>query len=137
VNPVSRFAATAIPADAIFCVGPTKDLNIIGKSIVNNRSFDMTTLQHRGNRLRLGTALLPGGRTIRVTAIEQIGTAFNQIGLELRSQYLLGYSPSNSQWDGSFRRIQVKVRGHNFSVRTRTGYYPHRDERTQTQIPVH
>lgn len=74
-----------------------------------------------------------GGRTIRVNANEQVGTAFDQIALELRSQYLLGYSPSNSRRDGSFRRIQVKVRGHNYKVRTRTGYYDRGDERTETQ----
>jgi VWFA-related protein len=68
-----------------------------------------------------------GGRTIRVKATEQIETAFNQIARELRSQYLLGYSPSNSRWDGSFRRIHVSVRGHHYAVRTRTGYYGHKD----------
>lgn len=72
-----------------------------------------------------------GGRTIRVKAAEQIGAAFDQIALELRSQYLLGYSPSNSRRDGSFRRIHVRVRGHNYTVRTRTGYYDGGDERTE------
>jgi VWFA-related protein len=64
-----------------------------------------------------------GGRAIRVKSIEQIGQAFEQIAQELRSQYLLSYSPSNTRHDGSFRRIHVKVRGHNYIVRTRTGYY--------------
>jgi VWFA-related protein len=68
-----------------------------------------------------------GGRTIRVKSIEQIGQAFAQIARELRSQYLLGYSPSNVRHDGSFRRIHVGVRGHNYIVRTRTGYYDHGD----------
>jgi VWFA-related protein len=66
-----------------------------------------------------------GGRTIRVRSIEQIGQAFEQIARELRSQYLLGYSPSTLRHDGSFRRIHVKVRGHNYMVRTRIGYYDH------------
>ena len=74
-----------------------------------------------------------GGRTIRVRATEQIETAFNQIARELHSQYLLGYSPSNARWDGSFRRIHVTVRGHHYAVRTRTGYYGHRDERGRAQ----
>ncbi len=42
---------------------------------------------------------------------------------------LNGYSPSNVRHDGSFRRIRVKVRGHNYVVRTRTGYYDRADER--------
>jgi VWFA-related protein len=74
-----------------------------------------------------------GGRTIRVKSIEQIAQAFEQIARELRSQYLLGYSPSNFRHDGSFRRIHVKVRGHNYIVRTRTGYYDRSDERADTK----
>lgn len=73
-----------------------------------------------------------GGRTIRVKAIDQIGQAFQQIARELRSQYLLAYSPSNLRHDGSFRRIQVKVRGHNYVIRSRTGYYDRTDKRTET-----
>ena len=76
-----------------------------------------------------------GGRTIRVKSIEQIGQAFEQIALELRSQYLLGYSPSSSRHDRSFRRIHVKVRGRNYTVRTRTGYYDHSDEHADTKTP--
>jgi VWFA-related protein len=64
-----------------------------------------------------------GGGTIRIRSVEQIGQAFEQIARELHSQYRLGYSPSNLRHDGSFRRIRVKVRGHNYNVRTRTGYY--------------
>ena len=69
-----------------------------------------------------------GGRTVRVRSVELIGQAFEQIAHELRSQYLLGYSPTNVRHDGSFRRIHVKVRGHNYIVRTRTGYYDHSGE---------
>jgi VWFA-related protein len=72
-----------------------------------------------------------GGRAIRVKSVEQIGQAFDDIAHELRSQYLLGYSPSNSRHDGSFRHVEVKVRGHNYIVRTRSGYYDRPDERTE------
>jgi VWFA-related protein len=74
-----------------------------------------------------------GGRTIRVKSIEQIGQAFAQIARELRSQYLLGYSPSNPRHDGSFRRIHVSVRGHNYKVETRTGYYDRGDEGSEAK----
>lgn len=69
-----------------------------------------------------------GGRTIQVKSVEQIGQAFEQIAQELRSQYLLGYSPSNLRHDGSFRRIHIKVHQRNCIVRTRTGYYDHSDK---------
>jgi VWFA-related protein len=74
-----------------------------------------------------------GGRAIRVKTVEQIGPAFEQIAHELRSQYLLGYAPSNLRHDGSFRRIHVTVRGHSYTVRTRTGYYDGKDEKPETK----
>jgi VWFA-related protein len=76
-----------------------------------------------------------GGRTIRVKSAEQIGQAFERIERELRSQYRLGYSPSNLRHDGSFRRIDVKVRGHNYIVRARTGYYDRGDLKAATKSP--
>ena len=47
-----------------------------------------------------------------------------QIAHEIRNQYLVAYSPTNPNLDGTFRKIEVKVRGYgNPSVRTRNGYY--------------
>jgi VWFA-related protein len=74
-----------------------------------------------------------GGCTIKVKSVGQIGEAFEKITRELRSQYLLVYSPLNLRHDGSFRRIQVKVRGHSYLVRTRSGYYDGSDETAQTR----
>jgi VWFA-related protein len=79
---------------------------------------------HGGSSVRK-LAVETGGRTIRLQSIGEIGSAFDQIARELRAQYLLGYSPSDLRQDGSFRRIRVKVRGRNWRVRTRTGYYDH------------
>jgi Ca-activated chloride channel family protein len=50
-----------------------------------------------------------------------------QIAHDIRNQYTLGYYPSNTNKDGSFRAVQVEVippRGRGkLSVRTRSGYY--------------
>jgi Ca-activated chloride channel homolog len=47
-----------------------------------------------------------------------------QIAHEIRNQYLLAYSPTNPALDGTFRKIEVKVKGYgNPTVRTRSGYY--------------
>ena len=42
---------------------------------------------------------------------------------ELKTQYLLAYSPSNPVKDGEWREIKVKVKGKKYAVRTRSGYY--------------
>jgi hypothetical protein len=37
--------------------------------------------------------------------------------------YTLGYYPTNKQWDGKFRRIEVKTRRKGIKLRARAGYY--------------
>lgn len=49
--------------------------------------------------------------------------AFQQIAEELRSQYSIGYSPTNSKRDGSFRKIEIKVHQSDLKVQARRGYY--------------
>lgn len=107
---------------------------IVYSIVVSDRDFySLLGGTYHGDASVRKLARETGGRTIRVSSIEQIGPAFEQIAREIRSQYLLGYSPSNSHHDGSFRRIHVRVRGHNYTVRTRTGYYDRADEQTETK----
>ncbi|MFL6448451.1 MAG: VWA domain-containing protein [Bryobacteraceae bacterium] len=63
-----------------------------------------------------------GGRMARGTDAVSTSAAFRQIGEELRGQYLLRYTPTNSG-DGSFRRIKVEVPHCRCSVRTRGSYF--------------
>jgi VWFA-related protein len=63
-----------------------------------------------------------GGRVVEANN-KNTSEAFEQIARELRTQYLLGYTPSNTKLDGTFRKIEVKVRGGNVKVNARRGYY--------------
>jgi VWFA-related protein len=64
-----------------------------------------------------------GGRTISVNSEKHLAEAFDQISEELRSQYTLGYYPSNSARDGKFRKIKVDMNNHDLKVLARKGYY--------------
>jgi VWFA-related protein len=64
-----------------------------------------------------------GGRLIVVSSEKKLEEAFDQISEELRSQYTLGYYPTNSQKDGKFRKIHVETANHEYKVLTRKGYY--------------
>jgi VWFA-related protein len=64
-----------------------------------------------------------GGRLIVVNSEKKLEEAFDQISEELRSQYTLGYYPTNSQKDGKFRKIHVETTNHEFKILTRKGYY--------------
>jgi VWFA-related protein len=69
-----------------------------------------------------------GGRVIEVgNKFEKLKEAFAQIASELRSQYNIGYTPTNTKRDGSFRKIEIKVASNkDFRVQSRNGYYaPH------------
>ncbi|HML16622.1 MAG TPA: VWA domain-containing protein [Bryobacteraceae bacterium] len=47
-----------------------------------------------------------------------------QVAHEIRNQYILAYLPLNANFDGTFRKINVTVKGYgNPTVRTRNGYY--------------
>jgi Ca-activated chloride channel homolog len=50
-----------------------------------------------------------GGRAFFPAQPGDLPAAFSQIDEELRSQYLVGYSPTNKNRDGSYRRIKLAV----------------------------
>jgi VWFA-related protein len=64
-----------------------------------------------------------GGRMISVSSEKKLLEAFDEISEELRSQYTLGYYPSNNAKDGKFRKIKVEVANRDLKVLTRKGYY--------------
>jgi Ca-activated chloride channel family protein len=69
-----------------------------------------------------------GGRAYFPEDESELRTAFAQIQLELRSQYLVAYSPTNKRKDGSFRRVQIEItnpelRKLNLRLTYRQGYF--------------
>jgi len=64
-----------------------------------------------------------GGRVINVgNNGKKLQEAFDQIQDELRTQYLLSYSPANLKKDGTFRTINMDC-GKGYKIQTRKGYY--------------
>jgi len=64
-----------------------------------------------------------GGRVINVGSNgKKLEDAFNQIQDELRTQYLVSYTPTNLKLDGSFRTLNVSC-GKDTKVQARKGYY--------------
>ena len=64
-----------------------------------------------------------GGRMIVANSEKHLAEAFDQISEELRSQYTLGYYPTNTTHDGKFRKIRVDMSNHDLKVLARKGYY--------------
>jgi VWFA-related protein len=64
-----------------------------------------------------------GGRVINVgNKFDKLKEAFDQIAAELRSQYNLGYTPTNAKQDGSYRKLEIKSK-QNYKIQSRAGYY--------------
>ena len=65
-----------------------------------------------------------GGRVIDVGSnAKKLRDAFDQIGAELRSQYMVGYVPTNTATDGKYRKMEVKAVNTDYKIQARKGYY--------------
>ena len=87
-----------------------------------DRSFDQGWSDGESVLRRLSRQT--GGDLIRARRDKDLAEAFQEIAKELRTQYLLGYTPTNTNRDGAFRKIEVKVvRKGKYKVQARRGYY--------------
>jgi Ca-activated chloride channel family protein len=68
-----------------------------------------------------------GGRTFNIDDINELPDVATKIGIELRNQYVLGYTPSNRTHNGKWRKIKVKLNPPPglppLTVYAKTGYY--------------
>lgn len=65
-----------------------------------------------------------GGRVIDVgNNPKKLREAFDAIGKELRSQYMVGYVPTNTAMDGKYRKLEVKPVNPEYKTQARKGYY--------------
>jgi len=70
--------------------------------------------------------LATGGRAWFPGDVAEIATITPEIAHEIRNQYVVGYTPSNTAHDGTFRKVRVEVAAPDVTVRTRSGYYARR-----------
>lgn len=64
-----------------------------------------------------------GGRAFFTGTTLELEKGFASVTKELRSQYIIAYSPSNENFDGKFRQIEVRIPGKkDLKIRTRKGY---------------
>ena len=100
-------------ADCIFY-----SINPGGPSIRLNR------VSLRGQQGMEALAEESGGVAFMADNQEALGDIYGRIATELQAQYLIGYYTPDSQTDGRFRRITVRLpRQPQLRVRARQGYY--------------
>jgi hypothetical protein len=55
--------------------------------------------------------------------MNELKDRFAGIARELRSQYLIAYEPTNGNYDGKFRQVEVKLPNRkDLRIRTKKGY---------------
>lgn len=64
-----------------------------------------------------------GGRVFHVDRKNTLEDIFRQIQDEMRSQYAIGYTPTNGTKDGTFRHVEIRTHGKDLKVQARKGYY--------------
>jgi Ca-activated chloride channel family protein len=64
-----------------------------------------------------------GGKAYFPLKLDELAADFQKIGEELRSQYILSYTPSNSVQDGTYRKIRVEMVNDKHKPRARKGYF--------------
>jgi Ca-activated chloride channel family protein len=78
----------------------------------------------RATRVLNAIAEATGGKSYYAKRLEDVAGACQQAARDIRSQYIIEYSPTKAALDGSFRRIKVIANAPNQPiVRTRSGYY--------------
>jgi VWFA-related protein len=93
---------------------------------------------HRGAIRNLAEAT--GGRAFFPKNELDLKGAFTEIEREMRSQYLVAYSSTNKNRDGSFRQMKIEVRNpalrKEIKVRHRPGYFARRLGPSSQSLPV-
>ena len=80
-----------------------------------------------GPRLLAGISEQTGGRAFAAATLSELPSIATRIGIELRNQYVLAYTPANQAKDGKYRKVEVKlsepegIKG--LKARWRVGYY--------------
>jgi Ca-activated chloride channel homolog len=85
------------------------------------------TAEMDGPRLLAAISEQTGGRALAATNLRELPGIAERIGIELRNQYVLAYTPQNPGRDGKYRKIEVKLQQPKalptLKARWRLGYY--------------
>jgi VWFA-related protein len=72
-----------------------------------------------------------GGTAFFPADLAEVQTVALAVANEIRNQYIIAYTPTNQNLDGSFREVKVTADGPGRPVvRTRSGYYATPDQQT-------
>lgn len=91
-------------------------------------------VEHQGSyrhelRMRLQQMVdATGGQAFFPSALKDLDSSYEKVLGEIKAQYSLGYVPTNTTQDGSWRKVEIKLKNRDLKLRTRKGYFaPYRE----------
>ncbi len=64
-----------------------------------------------------------GGHVYEVSRRETLDKVFDELQAEMRTQYAIGYTPTDPRKDGSYRKLEIRTKDKDLKVQARKGYY--------------
>jgi len=99
------------------------DAIIYGILYVDRQFYGGFNMGYSGEGVLKQMAEETGGRLLQVDRKNTLDMVFDQIQQDMRTQYAIGYSPTNSKKDGTFRKIDLRTSNKDLKVQVRKGYY--------------
>jgi Ca-activated chloride channel family protein len=105
----------------------TDTLNLLKASDVTVYAVGLT--EHSGslrNELRMRLQQMTettGGQAFFPDQLKDLDASYAKILDEIKAQYHLGYASTNTVLDGSWRKVEIKLKRPDLKVRTRKGYF--------------
>jgi Ca-activated chloride channel homolog len=110
---------------AVFTGNPWPSENL--RDLAAERALETLTGETCGEVLKpalpLGKNGSRYGEETDALSLKELDRAFDNLAEQLRTQYVLGFFSTNEKRDGSFRKLNVRIKKPGYITRARTGYY--------------
>jgi Ca-activated chloride channel family protein len=96
------------------------DVTVYAIGFLNNQSSAVRAEQ-RARLHQISEAT--GGQAFFPTTMKDVEAAYEKIVAQIRAQYSLGYTSTNTRQDGEWRKVEIKVKRPDVRIQTRKGYF--------------
>jgi len=99
------------------------DVTVYAIGFLNNQSSSTRTEQ-RARLYQIAEAT--GGQAFFPTAMKDVEAAYDKIVAQIRAQYSLGYTSTNTKPDGQWRKVEIRIKRpelKDLKIQTRKGYF--------------
>jgi VWFA-related protein len=96
------------------------DVTVHAVGFLNNQSTAVRAEQ-RARLHQISEAT--GGQAFFPTTMKDVESAYDKIVAQIRAQYSLGYTSTNTKQDGEWRKVEIKVKRPDIRIQARKGYF--------------